>query len=150
MKKLIFLISAALLLSAYTLFAGPYETTVSKKINQAFSESFSGATNVKWYTDDNKTFTAKFTMSHTKVTAFFGSDGTLLATSRYLKAEQLPLRVISKLNKRYPGNSIYCVVEYTAGENLVYFITLEGETTWTTVKSDALGKMEIYSHLTKA
>jgi hypothetical protein len=150
MKKLIFLISAALLLSAHALFAAPYETTVSKKLNDSFSESFSGATHVKWYTDDNKTFTAKFMMSHTKVTAFFGSDGALLATSRYLQADQLPLKVISKLNKRFPADSIYCVVEYTSGENMVYFITLEGKTTWTTIKSDALGRMEIHNRLTKA
>ena len=150
MKKLIFLISAALLLSAHALFARPYETTVSEKMNSSFNESFFGATDVKWYTDDNKTFTAKFTMSHTKVTAFFGNDGTLLATSRYLKTEQLPLKVVNNLNKRYPDNSIYCVVEYTAGENTVYIVTLEGKTTWTTVKADRLGNMEVRSHLTKA
>lgn len=150
MKKLILLVSAALLLSANVLFASPYETTANTKINSTFNESFAGATDVKWYTDDNRTFTAKFTMSNTKVTAFFKEDGTLMATSRYLQADQLPLRVAGKLNKKYPGESIYCVVEYTVGENIVYFVTLEGTDTWTVVKTDADANMKVQSRLKKA
>ncbi|PSL49590.1 hypothetical protein CLV51_101924 [Chitinophaga niastensis] len=150
MKKLILLMSAALLLSANVLFASAYETSVNNRIKNTFDESFAGAKEVKWYTDDNKTFTAKFTMSNSKVTAFFNDDGTLLATSRYLQVDQLPLNVSSKLTKKYPGNSVYCVVEYTAGDNTVYFITLENENTWTTVKAERSGNMSTYSHLKKA
>lgn len=150
MKKLILLVSAALVLSANVLFASPYETTVNNKINSNFHESFNGATDVKWYTDDNKTFTAKFTMSNTKVTAFFKEDGTLLATSRYLQAEQLPLKVLSKLNKKYSNTSVYCVVEYAASDNVVYFVTLEGTDTWTVIKTDADANMSVYSRLKKA
>ncbi|MGO4289367.1 hypothetical protein [Chitinophaga sp. RAB17] len=150
MKKIIFLVSAALLLSVNVLLASPYETTANTKINSTFNESFTGATDVKWYTDDNKTFTAKFTLSNTKVTAFFKEDGTLLATSRYLLAEQLPLKVTGKLNKKYPGTSIYCVVEYTSGENVVYFVTLESTDTWTVIKTDADANMKVYSRLKKA
>ncbi|MEZ2441902.1 hypothetical protein QFZ51_000952 [Chitinophaga sp. W3I9] len=150
MKKLILLVSAALLLSANVLLASPYETTVNKRINSTFNESFNGATDVKWYTDDNRTFTAKFTMSNTKVTAFFKEDGTLLATSRYLQAEQLPLKVLSKLNKKYSNTSVYCVVEYASSDNVVYFVTLEGTDTWTVVKTDADANMKVYSRLKKA
>jgi hypothetical protein len=150
MKKLILLVSAALLLSANVLFASPYETTANTKIKSTFNESFTGATDVKWYTDDNKTFTAKFTMSNSKVTAFFKEDGTLLATSRYLQAEQLPLKVASKLNKKYPGTSIYCVVEYTSGDNVVYFVTVESTDTWTVIKTDADANLKVYSRLKKA
>lgn len=150
MKKLILLVSAALLMSANVLLANPYETTVNNRINSTFNDSFTGATDVKWYTDDNKTFTAKFTMSNTRVTAFFKDDGTLLATSRYLQAEQLPLKVTSKLNKKYPGTSIYCVVEYASTDNVVYFITLESSDTWTVIKTDADANMKVYSRLKKA
>ncbi|CAL1521358.1 hypothetical protein [Chitinophaga sp. MM2321] len=150
MKKLIFLMSAALLLSAHTLFAKPYETAVNNKIQHTFSESFSGAKEVKWYTDDNITFTAKFTMVNTRVTAFFNDDGTLLATSRYLQADQLPLNVISRLNKKFPATSIYCVVEYAAGENALYYITLEGKDTWTIVRADRFGSLKVQNHLKKA
>lgn len=150
MKKLILLVSAALVLSANVLFASPYETTVNNKINSTFNDSFNGATDVKWYTDDNKTFTAKFTMSNTKVTAFFKEDGTLLATSRYLQAEQLPLKVLSKLNKKYSKTSVYCIVEYASSENVVYFVTLEGTDTWTVIKTDADANMSVYSRLKKA
>lgn len=150
MKKIIFLMSAAFLLSTGALFANAYETNVNNKIKHTFSESFAGASEVKWYTEDNKTFTAKFTMSNTKVTAFFDDGGTLLATSRYLQAEQLPLPLASKLAKRYPDNSIFCVVEYASAENTVYFVTLESKDTWTVVKADASGSMSVHSRLKKA
>lgn len=150
MKKLILLVSAALLMSANVLLANPYETTVNNRINSTFNDSFNGATDVKWYTDDNKTFTAKFTMSNTRVTAFFKDDGTLLATSRYLQAEQLPLKVSSKLNKKYPGTAIYCIVEYASTENAVYFITLESSDSWIVIKTDADANMKVYSRLKKA
>jgi hypothetical protein len=150
MKKLILLMSAALMLSANVLFASAYETSVNNRIKNTFNESFAGAKEVKWYTDDNKTFTAKFTMSNSKVTAFFNDDGTLLATSRYLGTDQLPLNVTNKLIKKYPGTNIYCVVEYTAGDNTVYFVTLEDAESWIVVKTERSGNMSTYSHLKKA
>lgn len=150
MKKLILLMSAALLLSAGALFANPYETKVNSKIEHAFSESFAGASEVKWYTDDNKTFTAKFNMRSSKVTAFFDDAGTLLATSRYLDPEQLPLALTSRINKRYAKDSIYCIVEYAANGNVVYFITLEGKDTWTVLKADGSGSTSVQSRLKKA
>ncbi|MFY0252799.1 hypothetical protein ACDQ55_02475 [Chitinophaga sp. 30R24] len=150
MKKLILLLGAILVLSVNTLFARNYETAVSKKLYNSFTETFTGATDVKWYTEDNHTFTAKFTMSNAKVTAFFKEDGTLLATSRYLQPEQLPLKVAAKLNKKYPGQRVYCIVEYASSDNILYFITLEGTNIWTVVKSDESGSMQTYSCLKKA
>ncbi|QJB34697.1 hypothetical protein HF324_26585 [Chitinophaga oryzae] len=150
MKKLILLMSAALLLSASALFANTYETTVNSRIQHSFSETFAGASEVKWYTDDNKTFTAKFNMSSSKVTAFFDDAGNLLATSRYLDPEQLPLALTSRLNKRYPNDSLYCIVEYSSNGNVVYFITLEGKDTWTVLKADGTGATSVKSRLKKA
>ncbi|MCW3462684.1 hypothetical protein [Chitinophaga nivalis] len=150
MKKLILLLSAAFLLSAQTIFAHAYETAVNSKIASTFNESFTGAKEVKWYTEDNKTFTAKFTMSNTKVSAFFDDNGNLLATSRYLQPEQLPLEVTNKLNKKYAGNSIFCVVEYTAEANTAYIITLEGKDHWTTVKAAPDGTMKLQNRMKKA
>ncbi|WP_113615819.1 hypothetical protein [Chitinophaga flava] len=150
MKKFFFLMSAAFLLSTGALLANTYETTVSNKIQHNFTEAFAGASEVKWYTDDNKTFTAKFTMSNSKVTAFFDDAGTLLATSRYLQPEQLPLPLATRINKRYPKDSIFCVVEYSSNENVVYFVTLEGKDTWTVLKADGTGSTTVYSHLKKA
>ncbi|HVI48863.1 MAG TPA: hypothetical protein VM802_28610 [Chitinophaga sp.] len=149
MKKIILLMSAVLLLSASVLSAKEYEVAATPKLRNALNEAFTGAQDVKWYTDDNRTFTAKFEMSHAKVTAFFNEDGTLLATSRYLDPEQLPLNVTSKLNKRFPDTSVFCVVEYSSGENTVYFITLESKDTWTVVKTDASAILKIHSRLKK-
>ncbi|WP_143309751.1 hypothetical protein [Chitinophaga vietnamensis] len=150
MKKFFLLVVAAVMLSASTLFAEAYETTVSYKIKAAFDESFTGAKDVKWYTEDNKTFTAKFTISNNKVTAFFDTNGDLLATSRYIQQENLPLQVINSMMKKYPDNNVYCVVEYTSGTNVVYMITLVDDQYWTVLRADTAGNLKQFSRLKKA
>ncbi|NIG52665.1 hypothetical protein [Chitinophaga sp. Cy-1792] len=149
MKKILLICAAALTLST-SVFATAYETTVNRKISGAFDYAFSGANDVKWYTDDNKTFTAKFTMNHTKVNAYFDADGQLLVTSRYITGESLPFNVVNRLIKKYPDNKIQSVVEYTSAGGTVYLIMLEGEKTWTKVKSDETGTLTLMERLIKA
>jgi hypothetical protein len=150
MKKLIAILGASILLYANSLFANVYETTVSKKISTSFTDAFAGAKDVKWYTDDNKTFTAKFTLNNNKVTAFYREDGSLMATSRYLTGEQLPLNVLSRLNRKYSDCSIYSVVEYTAEEHTVYYLTLENKDSWIIVKADEDGTLRTNKKMKKA
>ncbi|MFB6455743.1 hypothetical protein ACE38W_10765 [Chitinophaga sp. Hz27] len=149
MKKFFFICAAALTLSS-SVFATVYETTVNRKISGAFDYAFSGANNVRWYTDDNKTFTAKFTLNHTAVNAYFDADGQLLVTSRYISGESLPLNIVNRLIKKYPGNKIQSVVEYTSNGGTMYLIMLEGEKTWTKVKADEVGSLTLMERLKKA
>lgn len=150
MKKLIAILGASILLFANSLFANTYETTVSKKISTSFTDAFAGATDVKWYTDDNKTFTAKFTLNNNKVTAFYREDGSLMATSRYLTGEQLPLTVLSRLNAKYKDCSIYSVVEYSSDDHTVYYVTMEGKEHWIIVKADEDGTLRTNKKMRKA
>lgn len=152
MKRLLICLMAAVMLSANTVFAGGIEpTSISSSVQAAFNESFAGATDVKWYTDDNKTYTARFTMLSNKVTAFFDSNGELLATSRYLQKDQLPLPLAAKLEKKYPGQEVYCIVEYTSATNPThYVITFQDENYWTVVKGNASGQVKTHQHFKKA
>jgi acid phosphatase class B len=150
MKKVIVTLSIAALLSIQAVFAAPQPTVANKKITTSFREAFTNAENVKWYSADDKTYTAKFMLGESKVTAFFDVNGTLLATHRYLQEGQLPLKVTTALPRHYPKQQVYCIVEYQVGNVTLYYITLENEKYWTTVRANAEGDLITYQRLRKA
>ncbi|MBV7533631.1 PepSY-like domain-containing protein [Chitinophaga sp. sic0106] len=150
MKKFLIAIVAALTLTSANIYAVPYETTVNTKVKSAFDNAFANVSDVKWFTDDNKTFTAKFTLNNTRVNAYFDANGELLVTSRWIEAESLPLAVVNKLMKKYPGNSIQSIVEFESAGGTIYMIMLEGEKTWMKVRADENGNLTLKEKLQKA
>ncbi|SFN71755.1 hypothetical protein SAMN05428949_3247 [Chitinophaga sp. YR627] len=148
-RSMLLLFVAALLFSTQLTFAGTKEMEASSKLKNALSKEFSGASDVKWYSEDNKTFMAKFTLKERNVTAYFDKEGTLLATRRYIAEEHLPMAVTNKLAKRYPNEKVRWVVEFESDGNTVYYVTLEGDKTWKVIKSSAGGDMSVHQHLKK-
>jgi hypothetical protein len=148
-RRMLLLFAAALLFSIQLTFAASKEMEASSKLKNALSNEFVGASDVKWYSEDNKTFMAKFTLNERNVTAYFDGDGNLLATRRYIAEEHLPLKIVSKLTKRYPAEKIRWVVEFESDGATVYYVTLEGEKNWRVIKSSPGGEMSVHQHLKK-
>ncbi|WP_123864802.1 hypothetical protein [Chitinophaga barathri] len=143
MKKLILL--AAIVLTAATSFG----RDISRKVQVAFAQEFAGAANVNWYEVDNN-YMAKFTLNARKITAHFDKDGNLIATSRLISDVELPYDVITRLIRKYPDQKINNIVEYVVDGNTFYSIVLEGETHWTTLKSNTSGDIILLKKLQKA
>ncbi len=151
MKKMFVMLCVAVaLLSGSGAWAHSTETEASTRLKSALSQAFAGATHIRWYTDDQKVFTAKFMIGENQVSAYFDADGTLLSTRRYIMEEQLPLAVITRLQKRYPQYEVRSTVELEANSTTSYYITLEGEKTWMIIKSDSNGLLSVYQRLKKA
>ena len=151
MKKMfVMLCVAAALLSGSVASAHSTETEASTRLKAALSQAFAGATHIRWYTDDQKVFTAKFTIGENQVSAYFDADGNLLSTRRYILEEQLPLAVITRVKKRYPDFEVRSTVELDANSTTTYYITLEGEKTWMVLKSDSNGLLSVHQRLKKA
>lgn len=148
-RRMLLLFVAALLLSTQLTFAATKEMEANSKLKSALTKEFAGAADVKWYSEDNKTFMAKFTLKERNVTAYFDEDGNLLATRRYIAEEHLPLAVTKKLTKRYPTEAIRWVVEFESEGATVYYVTLEGAKTWKVIKSSAGGEMSVHQSLKK-
>ncbi|MBW8685855.1 hypothetical protein [Chitinophaga rhizophila] len=148
-RRMLLLFVAALLFTTQFAFAGAKETEASTKLKDALSKEFAGAADVKWYSEDNKTFMARFTMKALNVTAYFDEDGNLLATRRYIAEEHLPMNITNKLAKRYPTEKVRWVVEFETEGTTVYYVTLEGEKTWKVIKTSAGGDMSVHQHLKK-
>ncbi|WP_343689828.1 hypothetical protein [Chitinophaga sp.] len=150
-KKLLLLVAIAVFTSIYS-FAGTgtKELEASSTLKSALDKEFTGASGIKWYSDDNKTFMARFTLNERNVTAYFDGDGHLLATRRYVDAANLPLAVSTKLAQRYPKEVVRWVVEFQSEGNTAYYITLEGANTWKVIKSNGSGDLSVHQRMKKA
>ena len=138
MKKLIVLscLFAALSASAFN----PPE--VSEKVLKAFNETFIKATDVVWHEMQNL-YEARFKQSDIITRAIYDTNGNLLRTTRYYSQENLPINILSKVQKKYAGKSVYGITELVTEDEVTYHITLQDEKNWYVVKSDTWGNLEL-------
>ena len=145
MKKLIILtcLFAALSVAA----SAPPEVT--EKVLKAFNETFMKATDVVWHETQNL-YEASFKQSEIISRAIYDAEGNLLRTTRYYSQENLPINILTKLQKRYAGKSVYGVTELSAEDEVSYHITLQDETNWYMIKADNFGNLELSKKFKKA
>lgn len=146
MKKLIF--GFALLLGSATLFAAtPPE--VNEKVLKAFQETFKDPKDVNWHEYPNY-YEVDFKQDEIKTQVRYDADGNITGTTRYYFERQLPPHIISNLKKKYPQRSVYGVTEIYSENDLQYYITMEDEKNWYTIKSNPLGNLEQTEKFKKA
>ncbi len=145
MKKYL-AIFICIILCSFTI-AG-YSKTVNEKVLKSFKETFPTAENVSWQTQAEK-YIAQFQQNGIRTIVNYDEDGNFLGATRYYGEENLPVNVICKLKKKYPAKKIYGVTEISTTETINYYIKLEDETSWTTIKSDAEGNTELVEKLKK-
>jgi hypothetical protein len=117
-------------------------TDVNEKVLKSFKESFPKAEQVSWqeYVD---TYVVNFTSIGIKERITYDKEGNFISSTRYYYQENLPANIICKIKKNYPSYKVFGVTEVTT-ENLVqYYVKMEDDANWTTVKSDDAGNMEV-------
>jgi len=122
---------------------------VSEKVLKAFSETFMKATDIVWHEVKNL-YEASFKQSEIITRAIYDQDGNLLRTTRYYSQENLPINIITKLQKRYAGKSVYGVTELSTEDQVSYHITMQDEKNWYIIKADNLGSLELEQKFKKA
>ena len=145
MKKLIIFTCLFAALSATA--SNPPE--VSEKVLKAFSETFMKATDIVWHEVKNL-YEASFKQSEIITRAIYDQDGNLLRTTRYYSQENLPINIITKLQKRYAGKTVYGVTELSTEDQVSYHITMQDEKNWYIIKADNLGSLELEQKFKKA
>ena len=145
MKKLIIFTCLFAALSATA--SNPPE--VSEKVLKAFSETFMKATDIVWHEVKNL-YEASFKQSEIITRAIYGQDGNLLRTTRYYSQENLPINILTKLQKRYAGKSVYGVTELSTEDQVSYHITMQDEKNWYIIKADNWGSLELEQKFKKA
>ena len=145
MKKLIILtcLFAALSVAA----SNPPEVTA--KVLKAFNETFMKATDVVWHETQNY-YEASFKQSEIISRAIYNADGNLLRTTRYYSQENLPINILTRVQKKYTGKSVYGVTEVATEDEVSYHITLQDEKNWYIVIADNWGNLELSKKFRKA
>jgi hypothetical protein len=144
MKKMILLTCTVLM--AVGLFAKA--PVVTEKIVTIFNQTFIGAEDVMWSNSKN-IYIVKFTHHGIRTTVRYDADGNFLSSLRYYTAERLPLDIQVKLKQEYEHKNIFVVTEYVIGDNINYYVKLEDELSWITVKVDNSREIEVTENYKK-
>jgi len=144
MKKIIFLltISTALLISSFTYAA---DSEPSFKAKQAFTSEFTQVKDVEWTTLNKEgIYQVKFTFNNEILQAFFTEDGEFLGTTRQILKSQLPILVLTELEKKYADARVITIFEHSKSDGLDYYITLTTNKGAIIVKAKGNGDLSLY------
>jgi len=102
--------------------------SVSALVKQSFQKEFAGAQSVSWEViSDKDIFHASFIYNNERLNAYFDAEGTLLATGRYVKQENLPMLVTKGVAVRYKQCNVLEAIEFVTGSETSYIIKLDNE-----------------------
>lgn len=139
MKKSFLILSLSLFVLAATAFAKP-DPEINEKVREAFKREFADAKLLSW-SEQEEYYKATFLLAGSRVIAYFTEDGELEGTIRSVFYNQLPLAVISSLEKRFDDLCVDGINEITNANGTSYKITLESGDKKYKVSIDASGNI---------
>jgi hypothetical protein len=132
MKRLLLTLTIALSFISLSSFAND---EVSPRAIKSFNTSFKNATEVKWTITDNY-FKADFALNGQYVSAYYDTEGAMIAITRNISSLQLPIALQADLKKSYDAYWISDVIEVANETGTAYYITLETADTQLVLKSE--------------
>jgi hypothetical protein len=132
MKRLLVTLTIALSFISLSSFAND---EVSPSAVKSFNTSFKNATEVKWTVTDNY-FKADFALNGQYVSAFYDTEGQMIALTRNISSLQLPIALQAELKSGYDAYWISDVFEVANETGTSYYITLETADTQLVLKSE--------------
>jgi hypothetical protein len=101
-------------------------------------------------TEPGKNFTKlTFKMNDMVLSAFYGEDGQLLAVTRNIRSNQLPIQLLLQIKKDYTAYWISDLFEFSSDGSSAYYITLENADSKVTLRSSGSDTWEVYTKKTK-
>ena len=153
MKKL-FIMFSVLLLSFSLIARDPGPGEIDANLIKTFNTSFPKAERVHWY-ELPKAWVVNFVADGVRSRVVYLKDGKVTEFTRYYFESNLPFLITSRIKNAYPNKKIFGVVEVsviteTGASRIEYFVKLEDEKSWMTVKSDNEGNLTITEKYKKA
>lgn len=136
MKKLFVVLASALLTVA------AYAEDPNEKVLKSFNETFSGAEDVKWE-EFSSYYTVSFVNAGIRSKVNYDKDGNMLGSIRYYSPQMLPLNILNKLKKENAKRTLFGVTEVTFGTDVTYYVKVEDEKYWITLKVDVSGNSQV-------
>ena len=119
------------------------EETVSQQVLNSFKKEFVDAKDVNWQST-KEYVKATFSLNDQVMFAYYSQSGDLLAITRNISSEKLPISLLTSLKKNYGAYWISELFEMVADGNGTYYITLENADVELVLKSDEFGGWEVY------
>jgi hypothetical protein len=146
MKKL-FIMFSALLLSFSLIARDPAPGEIDDKLIKSFNTSFPKAERVHWF-ELPKAWVVNFVADGVRSRVVYLKDGKVTEFTRYYFEPNLPFLIRSGIKNAYPNKSIFGVVEVSimtekGDSTLDYYVKLEDEKSWMTIKSDTEGNLTV-------
>jgi hypothetical protein len=135
-----------------TLTAGAFATdgfTISEKMLNSFKKTFPDAQQVKWLEQADR-YTVNFSENGVLTKIDYDKEGNFISSLRYYKEKNLPINILCRLQKKYADKKVFGVTEMTTDAAVEYYIKLEDDENWITVKSNADGNMQVVEKYKKA
>ncbi len=146
MKRIIL---ALMMMAGLNSFATPSPAEVNEKVLKAFNETFSDAKDVIW-SEYESYYEVKFKQSEISARLKYDQEGNVIEAYRYYQEQYLPPYVLCRLKKKYADKKVFGITEVTKESGLEYFITLEDDQHWYTVRSDSFGNLDLQKKFKKA
>ena len=143
MKK-IFLIAAGTFFAISIVKADP-----SEKLLQSFKQTFPNAKSVKW-NENESGFLVSFTQESTLTKIKYDKDGNFVNSLRYYQQQDLPIKVLLAVKKKYDGKQIFGVTEFTSADGVTYQLTLNDDKKWYIVNASTEGDLKLQDSYNKS
>jgi hypothetical protein len=138
MKKRILLLSIVLVSFTAFSFAADVPASISKSVVSSFNKQFSNARDVQWENQANFD-KAQFTINDMVLYAYFAKNGDLIAVTRFISPNQLPLSLLTSLKKQYSdGYWVSDLFEMETEAGTSYYATFESADQTIVLKSDGI------------
>lgn len=115
----------------------------NQKMLHSFNTIFTQTSNVIWFEVSPNEYYVNFNQNKAQGRASFDTEGKLLHSVRYYRAQKLPLNIMMKVKNKHPNKKIFNVTEVTTRDGMAYIIKMETKDTWTVVSSDAKGNLKV-------
>lgn len=145
MKKIIF--SLLVMVSVFTTTSFAQDKTPNVVIN-ALEHNFTGVKQASWAKVSNL-YKAEFIYQETILSAFFNTDGDLVATGRDVEITQLPIDLQLELKKNYSNYTVSKSFEVDMQGEATYYLVLESATKRLQLQSTSFGYWETYQKPTQ-
>jgi hypothetical protein len=145
MKKLLAIFAATFFIASVYAF----DPNVNEKVLKSFNETFSSAEDIKWQEFD-KYYTVTFSQAGIQSKVNYDLNGNMLSSLRYYAPQLLPLNIYNRIKRSYSKKEMFGVTEVTFNNDVVYYIKLQDQKHWITVKVDGVGNTQIVEKYKKA
>jgi hypothetical protein len=141
MKKTIFALAFSLVLGTAS-FANNDES-INERAAQSLKKEFAQAKDVSWQKSGDM-LRATFTLNERVLFAYYNQSGDLMAITRNITTDQLPITLQTLLRKNYSGYWVSDLFEMVSGGQTSYYITVENADQKVVLKSEDFGSWSTY------